>query len=55
MGRNELYQKLYSDDYPDVIPHSDPTIKEVDDKVLINIRKYCLHFVLIRTLVILCS
>jgi hypothetical protein len=28
-----------------VIPHSDPNIREVDDKVFINIRKSFLHYV----------
>jgi len=38
-----------------MVPHSDPVVSEVDDKVFMNINKSCLHFVVARAHVFPCS
>jgi hypothetical protein len=36
------------EDYPGTIPHSDPTVREVDDRFFISIHKSLLHYVATR-------
>jgi hypothetical protein len=51
----ELYRRLYEEDYANVIPPSDPQMRNVDELVFINIRKSHLHYVATRTLIMPCS
>jgi hypothetical protein len=46
--------KLRKEEYPEVIPHIDLMVREIDDKVFMNIIKYCSHFVGARAPVFAC-
>jgi hypothetical protein len=51
-GWNDLYFK--KEEYLEMIPHNDPTMREIDDKVFMNIYKSCLHIVATREPVFPC-
>jgi hypothetical protein len=45
----DLFNRINQEDYPNFIPHSDPDVKRLDDKVFPNIQRSCLHMVAHRT------
>jgi hypothetical protein len=54
LGWKELFLKFKNEYYLGIVPHGDPTIRQVDDRVFMNIRKSCLHFVAARASVFSC-
>jgi hypothetical protein len=51
----EIYRRIREEDYPNLVPPSDPNRRNVDDIVFINIRRFFLHIVVARTPIITCS
>jgi hypothetical protein len=50
----ELFNKISREEYPKYIPHSDPDVRALNDKVFPNIQRLYLHMVVRRTPVFPC-
>jgi hypothetical protein len=54
-GWGEVYKIFREEDYLDIVPPSDLSMRNIDDLVFINIRRSHLHTIATRTLVMPCS